>query len=131
MTELLSPAAAATPPPHRVAAASWPVSGNRTSSLSWCGACLHSTQLLNADTMKATGVPQFLGETVTDFQDQKSLSSQAHPGPIPESHPLCWETLPSLGISFSFSLLKFHRKSRIEKNHLFSLSIPFQLGSFP
>lgn len=138
MAELLSPAATATPPPRRVAAASRPVSGNRTSSLSCCGTCLPSTQLLNADTTKATVVSQCLGETATDFQDQKpSLgdlvlsSSQAHSGPISEAHPLCWETLPSLGISFSFSLLKFHWKSRMEKNHLFCLSVPLQLGSFP
>ena len=135
MTELLSPAATATPPPRRVAAASWPVSGNHTRSLSWCGACLPSTQLLNADTMKATVVPQFLGETVTDFQDQKpSLgdlvlsSSQAHSGPISESHPLCWETLSSLGISFS--LLKFHQKSRMEKTHLFLLIHPLAIRKF-
>ena len=67
--------------------------------------------------MKATVVPQFLGETVTDFQDQKpSLrhlvlsSSQAHSGPISESHPL-------LGDSTFFGYLLLPLEISLEKQN--------------
>lgn len=88
--------------------------------------------------LKAQWSPPFPAKAITDLRDRKpSLgdpvlsSTQPHSGPISKSHSFCWDTLPSFSISPSFPLLQFNQKSKMEKNHLFSSSVPLQLGSFP